>query len=259
MRLQNQDESALRDHVFSTYITLRWGLTALGVVFPVLLWAVGRIAYGIPLQPSMSNYYFAPYPDNPAETVFPMRVWFVGMLCAIGAGLALYKGFTNWENAALNLAGGFAALVALFPMNIAHQTGFGARIHGTSAILLFGCLAFVSVFCARATLPYLKREDSGLAARLSHAYKWLGALMLLSPLAAFVLTMATNSRSRFIFFAEAIGVWCVAAYWGAKSWEMARSGAELLALQARIRPPRRQTGTVLPRFSTEPREMQAVP
>jgi hypothetical protein len=254
MRLQNQDESALRDHVFSTYITLRYGLAGLGFAFPVLLGAVGRLVYGIPLQPSISNYYFAPYPDNPTETVFPMRVWFVGMLFAIGTGLALYKGFTNWENSALNLAGVFAVLVALFPMNIDHQPGFGPRLHGTFAILLFGCLAFVSVFCAQATLPYLKQEDSGLVPHFRRAYRWLGVLMLSSPLVALGLTLATNNQSRFTFVAEAFGVWCFAAYWGVKSWEMAKSGAEMLALQARVRPPKKRSGTILPKFSTEPPE-----
>jgi hypothetical protein len=106
MRLKNQDEAALQDHVFSTYKTLRYGLAVLGIALPGLLWAVGLVGYGIDLQPSMSHYYFAPYPDNPDETTFPVRAWFVGLLFAIGTGLLLYRGFTNWENASLNLAGG---------------------------------------------------------------------------------------------------------------------------------------------------------
>ena len=35
-------------------------MAALGIAFPVLLWVVGKLLYGIELQPSMSHYYFAP-------------------------------------------------------------------------------------------------------------------------------------------------------------------------------------------------------
>ncbi len=258
MRLKNQDENALRNHVFSTYITLRYGMAVLGFAFPVLLWAVGKLLYGIELQPSMSHYYFAPYPDNPGETAFPMRVWFVGLLFAIGAGLFLYKGFTNWENVALNLAGGFAWLVALCPMDIDWKADCGLSPHGTFAILLFFCLAFVSLFCAVATLEYLPPEP-GLQAKFRRGYELLGALMLLSPLAAFVLTLVTSESSRFIFVTEALGVWFFAAYWLVKSREMEKSGAEMRALEAKIRPPKKRGGTMLPKFSVEPADGQASP
>ena len=256
MRLEVQDESALRDHMFSTYLTLRYGIAVLGIAFPVLLWLVGRLVYGIELQPSMSHYYFAPYPENPSETTFPMRVWFVGPLFAIGVGLFLYKGFTNWENVALNLAGIFAVLVALFPKDIDCQTDCGVSLHGTFAVLLFVCLAFVSWFCAEATLDYLP-PDPALRTKFRRRYKFLAVLMVVSPLAAYVITVVTNDRNHFIFIAEAFGVWAFAAYWWVKSQEMAISRAEIRALEAKIRPPTKQSGMILPRFSVEPGNEQA--
>jgi hypothetical protein len=249
MRLQDQNADALRDHVFSTYITLRYGLVVVGVLYPVALWAIGAFVYGIEWRPSMSHYYFAPYPEAPLEKVFPMRVWFVGPLCAIATGLALYKGFTNWENVALNLAGVFALLVALFPMNVDCTVECGPSLHGTAAILLFACLAFVAVFCAQATLAYL--PEPGRRTWFRRRYKVLGVAMLASPLAALALTLATRNESRFIFVAEALGVWCFAAYWWVKSREMAESSAEKQALEAKIAPPRRQSGRFLPTFSVE--------
>lgn len=248
MRLENQDEGALKEHVFSTYLTLRYGMVVLGIAFPLLLWAVGKVGYGIELQPSISHYYFAPYPLDPLETTFPMRVWFVGMLFAIGAGLYLYKGFTNWENVALNLAGACAALVALFPMEIDCKVECGLSLHGTFAILLFVCLAFVAMFCATATLAYLP-PDEKLRAKFRRRYRVLGVVMLLSPIAALVLTFVTKDRSRTIFLAEWFGVWSFAAYWWVKSQEMAISGAEKEALEGRVRPPKKQGGTILPKFS----------
>jgi hypothetical protein len=259
MRLKDQDESALRDHTFSTYMTLRYGMAVLGVAFPLLLWAVGKLVYGISLRPSMSHYYFAPYPDNLQDTTFPMRVWFVGLLFAIGTNLYLYKGFTNWENVALNLAGAFAVLVALFPMDIACTANCGASLHGTFAILLFVCLAFVSVFCAQATLDYLPSEPPGLRKKFLRRYRSLGVLMLVSPLVALMLTVVTNHRSPLIFVAEWFGVWSFAAYWWVKSQEMELSGAERHALAGTIRPPKKKAGTILARFSVEPSTRQVSP
>jgi hypothetical protein len=46
-----------------------------------------------------------------------MRNWFVGTLCAVGAFMVLYKGFTFAEEMALNAAGLSAALVAMTPCN----------------------------------------------------------------------------------------------------------------------------------------------
>jgi hypothetical protein len=185
-----------------------------------------------------------------------MRVWFVGLLFGIGTCLYLYKGFTNWENVALNLAAVFAALVALFPMNIDCTANCGVSLHGIFAILLFVCLAFVSMFCAEATLRYLPPEP-GLRPKFRRRYKWLGVLMLLSPLGALVLTWVTNDSSRFIFAAEALGVWSFAAYWWVKSQEMEKSGAEKRALEGRIPPPKKEGGTMLPKFSVEPVDSQA--
>jgi hypothetical protein len=258
VRLKNQDEGALQDHVFSTYITLRYGLAVLGVALPGLLWAVGLVGYGIDLQPSLSHYYFAPYPDNPDETTFPVRAWFVGLLFAIGTGLLLYRGFTNWENVSLNLAGGCAVLVALVPMNIEGKAADGLSLHGTFAILLFLALAFVSIFCAQATLAYLP-DDPDLRAKFRRRYRLIGVAMLVSPLVALALTLVTNSRSRLIFLAEAFGTWSFAAYWWVKSQEMELSRAERRALQGKIPPPQKKPGTVLPEFSVESAGGQAEP
>lgn len=245
MRFDLRDENALRDHIFSTYLTLRFGMAVLAIAFPPLLWGVGALRYGIDLQPSMSHYYFA---QSAELNAFPMRVWFVGLLFAIGACLYLYKGFTNWENGALNGAGAFAALVALYPMNIACEANCGFSAHGTFAVLLFVCLAIVALFCAKATLDYLPAD---LRAKYRLAYTWLGAAMVASPVAALLLTAFTGSTARYTFFAEACGVWAFAAYWWVKSREMAISGAEKRALRGELVPPMRQGGTVLPTFKVE--------
>ncbi len=249
MRLNNQNEIALRDHMLATYSMLRRGLVVLGVAFPLLLWGIGKYAYGIPLQHSMSAYYFAPYPDSPDEKTFPMRIWFAGILFAIGTALYLYKGFTNWENVALNFAGGFAALVALIPMMIDCGTDCTFSPHGIFAGLLFLSLAFVALVCAQATLAYLPPQHEDLLPGFRLRYKVIGALMVASPLVAFVLTRTTNGRSYFIFWAEAFCVWCFAWYWLEKTREMKKSNAEKEALEGRLKPPTNKGGKVLPKLA----------
>ncbi len=111
--LSSEDRETLLSHVFGTYNRLRVGMGAIAFAFPFLLWGMGWWYYGLPLQGSMSAYYWAIIEEgsNP-----PMRVWFVGILFAIGSFLFLYKGYTPWENWALNVAGVCAICVALFPM-----------------------------------------------------------------------------------------------------------------------------------------------
>jgi hypothetical protein len=98
----------LQAHITASYTTLRIGMGVLAIVLPFLLWIAGHLLADLPLQGSMSAYYHA---GGGA-----VRDGFVGALFAIGVFLMLYKGFTAFENWALNLAGGFLLIVALVPM-----------------------------------------------------------------------------------------------------------------------------------------------
>ena len=100
----------LQEHIFSTYINLRYGMAIIAAIFPVLVFAVGALD-GVHLQNSISAYYWA---SGTGE--LRARVWFVGGLFAVATFLYLYKGFTVAENIALNLAAILAVGVAVFPM-----------------------------------------------------------------------------------------------------------------------------------------------
>src|SRR5688500_17264056 len=91
---------ALWQHFSDTYLSIRLGLAVLAFGFPILLWAWGHFIHGLPLQPSMSAYFWAADPTHCAS--FPMRSIFVGVLIAIAACLYLYKGLTTLENYLLN-------------------------------------------------------------------------------------------------------------------------------------------------------------
>src|SRR5215204_4733048 len=88
----SEDRVQLRKHMFSTYFWLRIGMLVIALAFPLVLWIVGGWLYGLQLQDSMSAYYWAPIEKGEEGGDAPMRVWFVGLLFALGSCLFLYKG-----------------------------------------------------------------------------------------------------------------------------------------------------------------------
>jgi hypothetical protein len=103
----------LQEHIYKTYFWLRGGLCLLAFVFPFLLWGIGSWNE-IPLQNSISDYYFAFAPPNSELRAFPGRVVFVGVLFALGFFLILCRGFSSTENWTLNIAGLSALIVGYF-------------------------------------------------------------------------------------------------------------------------------------------------
>ena len=160
-----------------------------------------------------------------------MRVWFVGLLFAIGTCLILYKGFGALEDWLLNAAGASAACVALFPM----PWDCGAEcpnvtIHGISATILFLCIAAVSIFCARDTLPLIVDQRQRMNYR--RKYHGIGAVMIATPMVAFAFSEWIGGTQRYVFAIEAVGIWVFAYYWWTKSRELGQSDAELRALNS---------------------------
>ena len=169
-----------------------------------------------------------------------MRPWFVGILFAVGVILYLYKGYSRQENWFLNFAGLFAIGIATFPMEweCGEKRGFPVECewltaHGTCAVLLFFCIAWVCIRCASDTLHLFK--DKGRERRYRKWYRFIGVLMLCFPLIALVLTVMFDRRfESYAFIAEAVGIWIFAAYWLLKSRELSLTNAECLAIQEKI-------------------------
>lgn len=214
----------LQEHVFSTYLSLRFGMVIIAVAYPILVYVAGAFD-GVALQDSISAYYWAS-----ATGEFKARIWFVGGLFAIAAFLYLYKGFTATENIALNIAAVLGVGVAAFPMEWECKTNCGGfSLHGFCAVSMFVCLVYVVWFCARDTLRFLpSNEDHAWYRRL---YAVIGLVMLVSPLTAFVVNSLVGARSTYVFFIEAAGIWAFALYWWFKSSELEKSGATRTALR----------------------------
>src|SRR5262245_9855540 len=214
----------LRRHMLATYIVLRYGMAGLAILLPLLLWIGGHVLAGLPLQGSMSAYYHA---GGGA-----LRDEFVGILFAVAACLCLYRGFTTLENAALNLAGVLAALVAIFPMTWGCVTDCPRwTLHGTLAVLFFVAIAYVCIFRASDTLRLVDPDKVG---RYERTYRILGVGMVVFPVIAAVLTMVLNRESVLVFVAEALGVCIFASYWLVKSHEIWATNAEPLVSAGRL-------------------------
>ncbi len=236
------DFNRIRDHVFSSYVSLRLGIAIIAIVLPVLLLLIG-ILLEEPMRESMSAYY-----HMSSET----RDVFVGILCAIGVFLHLYKGFSNLENYLLNAAGIFAVMVAVFPMDACKVNvcdaaavaasaqgvdvlGLHLTLHGASAVLFFISIAAVCVFCAHSTLHFMENQPRESLYRL--IYRILGGLMIALPVGIFLFFQKSNT-----FFAEAAGVWVFSGYWIVKTLELKETRADRIALDesadlARFAPP----------------------
>lgn len=203
----------LQEHITASYTTLRIGMAALAIALPFLLWGLGHIFVDLPLQGSMSAYYHAGG---------IVRDVFVGTLFAIGVFLMLYRGYTIFENWALNLAGFFLLIVAAVPM--AWGCGNACPIfswHGTAAVLFFLSIAYVCIFRSRDTLDLI--PDPTKALRYKKAYAILGGLMITSPAIAFILKLVLQPDPRkasYIFYVEAAGVIIFGIYWFVKSGEI---------------------------------------
>jgi hypothetical protein len=228
-RRQELRAEELANHVFSTYASIRYGMAAIAAAFPLVLAIGGWIKSGS-LQTSMSAYYWA----TTASEYPPMRIWFVGILFVVGAFLYLYKGFTPLENYALNVAGVCAFGVALVPMPWNCQPCSPFSLHGTCAVVLFLCVAYVSLWRAKDTLRLVDAE--ALKRKYRRGYRTLGVLMVLSPLTALVTTtLLTGGLANYVLFIEAAGIYAFAAYWWVKSRELARTNAEEHAIGHRLR------------------------
>lgn len=226
------------------FLHLRLGVGIIGLSLPLVL-VFGGKAMGVSFAGSMSAYYHATpqcslpqCPDAMRDTTCqesgrgPMRNWFVGNLFFIGAAMFLMKGFSNWENWALNLAGLAAPCVALFPMEWPCRTpGFSIHsFHFPSAITFFVCAGFTCIFCSEKTLrqiPNPSPTEKKKIAIFRVWYRLLGIAMVTLPVLAWI--FAYNS-GHLGFWLEMAGVSAFGTYWLVKTIELRWSQVEHKAL-----------------------------
>src|SRR5262245_15648982 len=107
--MEKKSPGQLQEHMLWSYYGLRAGLVVIGGALPILVMLSGFF-HDDPLRGSLSDYY-----NGPAGGFLTSRDIFVGGLLAAAACLYLYKGYSDKENIALNVAGICAVMVAFFP------------------------------------------------------------------------------------------------------------------------------------------------
>lgn len=131
------------------------GLTALSLPFVLALGhmvtALLGPAHALPhplIQRTISDYYFT-----------PMRNYYVGALCAIGAFLASSQGYDLHDEITGYLAGGFTFGVAFFPSFDPYTSRYSPRdvelgfTHTVFAALMFLVLGYICIFLFRKSSP----------------------------------------------------------------------------------------------------------
>jgi hypothetical protein len=223
--LKKMTSEDLRKNILSTYFTLRMGIVVLSAALPVALYFYSWRADGGLVEHSISAFYGA---HGGA-----MRNWFVGVLCAIGAFLILYQGFSPLEDWLLNFAGGFAVLTALTPCNCwIGAVGDHSRWHLVVAISFFACMAAVVWFCAEDTITLLPTKAD--QARFRRTYRGIAIGLAASPIAALVVSYLLQNYVSRTFYIEWFGVWVFAFYWFTKSAEFRITSAEKRALRGEL-------------------------
>lgn len=211
-------ENPIYDNISEAYRQLRIGMALLAIAMPIALMVGGGLST---IQTSLSAYYHF---DGGV-----MRDWFVGILWAIGAFVLFYKGYTNRENIALNIAGIAAVTVALFPTGCTDTLcepgtvlpSYSSIIHGTAAVTFFLLIAYVCVCRSGDTLQLMEDQDQ--KNRFTLIYRLLGLAMVVMPLGVIAIEFLGNRGVRenfWIMLVEVIGIAVFATFWLYKSHEI---------------------------------------
>jgi hypothetical protein len=230
---------SIQDHIIKTYASLRLGIGLLAIALPIILAGGGSVLYGMTPQDSISAYYHAFVPTELLPNVLAisgnglMRNWMVGILWAVGVFLILYRGYGRRENIALNIAGVFLIMVAMFPMEwTCGSTCAPVSIHGISALVFFIAIGYVCIFRSGDTLTqFTNAADRQFYKR---CYRIIGLAMWVFPVTVIILNRFEIHPfgTRTVFFVEVIGIWVFAAYWLLKSYELSLTHADLAIIKA---------------------------
>jgi hypothetical protein len=218
----------LGEHISRTYVSLRRAVVIIAVTLPLLLWILGHLIAGLPLQQTMSAYYHAG--DGAVRDVY------VGLTVAVAAILYVYKGVTRFEDWALNLAAFCALGAALFPMSWQCEPNCPKITpHGVFSLFFFASIAYVCIRRASDTLTLIPDEKKRL--RYKRGYEFIGVLMIASPAVAAILSIMFQPQGSLHsvgFFAEAASALVFAAYWLLKSHEIAETNADYHAAKGHL-------------------------
>lgn len=211
-------EHAVLASISSCYFRLRRGLALIALLFPVVLWLRAGPA---DLRTSISAYYHVSGDGGFLTT----RDLFVGVMCAVGAFLYFYKGYSKREMLALNAAGLAALLIGLvpvdYPYNPDNWPSAAGLAHNFASLIFFLTIAYVCLCRSHDTLELI--GDRRRRAHFGRAYRLLGALMIVAPLTATALHLLIPKeadQAYWVLAIEVAAIWVFASFWLVKSREI---------------------------------------
>lgn len=203
----------LRSHMIATYFALRMAMVVGALAVPTVCLVWTALDAGLPLQGSLSAYYYT-----------PARNLVLGAIVGVGVCLIAYRGFAIGEDVLLNLAGICAVVLALCPTAAPgqQQMTLGNWVHVVSALGFFGATGLAILFYSRTTLRLLDARR----ARIYHlVYAGLCAGIFVLPIGAATVAAAVGPGHRLLGLE--IGAICAfALYWLVKTHELHASAAE---------------------------------
>jgi hypothetical protein len=202
-----------------SYYTMRRAVGLMALTLPLAL-ACGSSLTGLLsaghhlphplLQRSISDYYYT-----------PMRDYYVGCLCAIGAFLACSRGYDANDEITGYLAGSFAFGVAFFPSfnpRDARYTPLDVEfgyIHTVFAALMFLMLSYICVFLFRRSSPlkpFTRRKRNR-----NRIYGACGLIMISCMITMVALTLHSilerRHPSHWLFWCEALALAAFGVAW----------------------------------------------
>ena len=229
-----------------SYYVLRTVIGILGLALPIVVWLGTWALDDEPLLGSISTYYYS-----------STRDFFVGVLIAIGAFLATYRGYigreeTVWwrvsDNVLTNVAGLAAIGVALFPTRACEaarccQAFQGAPwteadwvhpVHLISAGTFFVAMGVMARFAFTKT----DRSEPGAETRI-RIYKGAGYVIFLCAAGMGMYGLLPDSvkaalaPARPIFVGEAVGIWAFGVAWLTKGRPL-KTGTEIWRQGVRV-------------------------
>jgi hypothetical protein len=162
------------------------------------------------LQRTISDYYYT-----------PMRDYYVGALCAIGAFLACSRGYDRLDEVTGYLAGAFAFGVAFFPSFNPRSTFYThleiefGYIHTVFAGLMFSMLGYICIFLFRKSSP--EKTFTHRKRNRNRIYGASGLIMIVCMIALVALTIRSviehRHPSHLLFWFESLALGAFGIAW----------------------------------------------
>lgn len=218
-----------------SYLWMRVGVGVLGVLLPVLLVFVDKIAFhGNPFfRGSLSAYYYS-----------GMREEFVAILSATAIFLITYKvAERNLDNLASLVAGLCAGLIPIFPtgrpshsvipltplQDLLGETAV-KTVHFTASAIFIVALAVLSFYFGKREGDRPRRQGTHFSPTFWRWFHWVCTFFMGLAIVWIVVTLAAGWPPRALLIGEWVSAWAFGASWLAK-------GAELDMLFGTPRPP----------------------